>query len=1208
MPEWTNDQKKAIFHSGHDILVSAAAGSGKTTILIERIVEMLKQNKSIDNLLVATFTDAAAKEMKDRLVARIKEIINDEEIDHELKRHLQEQIFKIPSANISTLHAFCLSIIKKFYYVIDLDPNFRLLSDDTERSMIQEQAFDNVRNYYYEKDDEDFLNLTENFSNDRSDDGLVEVVFNLYNFAITNSKTDEWLDGLSSNYRVNKPFSESKFYQNYFIPQLSKSLQQIIDESKGAINIANDDQLAVNYVVVFKDLIEQLTNIELNINKVSYDELRQSILDIKLKRAKAIKKADKEGVDTDILESVKATRGLISKQLTTDLINDFFLQNEDGTIETMNLSVKLIEKLVEVEHRFMKEFSKLKLDNHSLDFNDLEHKAVLILTSSVDDKKVALNYYQNKFSEIMIDEYQDVNAMQEDIIQLLSNDDNHIFMVGDIKQSIYGFRQAAPYIFAQKYAEFQKDENPNELINLSMNFRSSGSVDDFINAIFMKIFDKSIGDIDYDDNSKLIEGTNFSKDVDSNNEMYIVSRDKNVNAVTKRQSQIEFAATRIKELVDSKFQIFDNKHQTTRDIKYSDIAILSRTKNNNTDLISYFAKAEIPLMVTDAQNYFQTTELQIMMSMLQIVDNPRQDIPLVAVLRSPIVGLNEEDLAEIRLVDKSDDYLTAMKSYLVKNTDDNLKNKIKTFFIQLETYRDFANKSSIARLIWKIYQETGLLEYVSGMPGGKQRSANLHALYQRASSYEETNLKGLHQFIDFIQRMEKMNKDLAQPNSVEAVDDTVKVMTVHASKGLEFPVVLFLDVSHGFNTSDYIGDTLFDVDLGMGVTVLDTNSRIAIHSMQRSLIAAKKKVSTISEEMRLLYVALTRAKQKIIMIGFEKDPEKLMNSWDQATVQENGVLDEASRLSSKNYQNLVGMSVLDYRDRVNNDSKYVNESAHVTLEIMNEESNSIESVKSDIESSAPQEVSKKFKDTVNKLINFNYKYQESVETTAYQSVSDIKGLFADPDDDNMGDDLLSENGKYIKESFSKPKFLNDTNKVSSAEVGSATHLLLQKINIESIPNEQAFKTLLDTSIAEGTISDQVAKRIDLNSLVKFYQSDLGEIILKNHDDVSREFPFSVLMPAKMLFKNSRNSDYDDERILVHGIIDVVIELEDSIILFDYKTDNVNSKSIHQAIDNYSGQLNLYAQAISAIRHKPVKEKYLYFLKINQAVNLSKNNN
>lgn len=1211
MPKWTDDQNKAIFHHGHDILVSAAAGSGKTTILIERIIEMLKNGENIDNLLVSTFTEAAAMEMKDRLVARIKELLQDKELNKEVREHLQKQIFKIPIANISTLHAFCLSVIQKFYYVIDLDPNFRLISDDTEKSMLQEQAFDNVRNKYYEKNDEEFMRMTENFSDDRSDDGLVDVVFKLYDFAITNAKTDEWLDGLSSIYKLDAPFNQTEFYQKKFLPQFNKSLDQIISMSQGAINTALDDELGSLYIKMFKEMIEQVELVKKSAAEKSFDDLKESVSKLKFTSVPRVSAKQKEGLDTTILDFVKGVKDNITKRIRDGLINDYFIQNETDTLASMNTSAKIIDKLVEVERRFMKEFTRIKLSSHALDFNDLEHQAVQILSAKVDDKQIALDYYQSKFHEIMIDEYQDVNAMQENIIQLLSNDDNNIFMVGDIKQSIYGFRQAAPYIFAHKYDEFQKDDNPNELINLSMNFRSSGSVDTFVNDIFKKIFDRTIGDINYDKNSQLVEGTDFPDDADTQNELYILTKEHNINQVTKRQSQIEFAAKRIKKLMDSKFQVYDNKHKEYRDLKYSDIAILSRTKGNNTDLISYFSKAEIPLMVTDAQNYFQTTELQIMMAMLQIVDNPRQDIPLVAVLRSPIVGLNEEELAQIRLADKGDDYYTAMKLYVEADTSDQkLAERLKAFFIQLETYRDFANKNSIARLIWKIYQETGILEYVSGMPGGKQRAANLHALYQRASGYEETNFKGLHAFIDFIQRMEKMNKDLSQPNSIEVVDDTVKVMTVHASKGLEFPIVIFLDLSHGFNKQDYIGGTLYDVDLGIGVTLLNTDSRITIPTIQRALIATKKKVATVSEEMRLLYVALTRAKQKLIMIGFEKDTGKMFSNWDSTIVQDSGVIDEASRLGAGTYQNLIGMSTLSDNERLLADGTdhYENRDAHVELKVVQEDETQKTSTNNKVIQIATEQPSKLFRDTVNNILNFKYQHQEAVETTAYQSVSEIKGLFADPDDDEMADDLLSDKGKYIQDSFAKPKFMAETKSVSAAEVGSATHLLLQKISLEQTPTLETFDKLLTDSITDGTIEENVGKRIDLQSLADFYQSDLGQLILEHQATVSREFPFSVLMPAKRLFKNTGKSDSSEDKILVHGIIDGVIELEDGIILFDYKTDNVNNNNLDEAIEKYSGQLNLYAQAISVIRHKPVKEKYLYFLKINQAVNLSKNIN
>ena len=740
MPEWTEDQKKAIEHRGHDILVSAAAGSGKTTILIERILRELKSDEDVDNLLVATFTEAAAQEMKDRLLKALKEAVNQTDNADE-KRRLQKQIFRIPMANISTLHAFCLSVIKKFYYVIDLDPNFRLLSDDTEKSIIQEQAYDNVRNKYYSKEDLDFIKLTNNFTNDKTDDGLKDIVFKLYDFAITTSDTKAYLDDLSKTYQFVNSFSQTEFYREEFLPQIKSRLDELLLTVKHGLDLASDDDLAQTYLDVFKEAEERLQKVNSELSQYNYDQLQDIFYNFKFKNKKQrVTKAEKEGKDLSLMNETGEVKKTLDDQLKS-LVTDYFLKSETGVNEALKVAQSLVQKLVEVEYSFINEFQKLKTNSHVLDFNDLEHRAVDILEGEVDGRKIAQEYYQNKFHELMIDEYQDVNAMQDKIIDLLSCENNHRFMVGDIKQSIYGFRQAAPRLFTEKYEAFQRDDNDDELIQLSMNFRSSKAVDDFVNNIFTKIFDKKIGDIDYDEKSKLITGTNFPEVVDTTNEFDVYVGDED-EEVTKRQTLISAAAKKIQALIDQGFEIYDSKmkadseEKKIRPLKYSDIAILSRVRDSNTDIISYFSKVNIPVMVKDAQNYFQTTELQIMMSMLKLVDNPYEDIPLVAVLHSPIVGLNEEELAKIRLVDKRNIYFTALNEYVAsENAEEHLKNKISSFLVQLDNYRDFANKNSIARLIWKIYQETGILEYVSWMPGGKQRAANLHALYQRANAY-----------------------------------------------------------------------------------------------------------------------------------------------------------------------------------------------------------------------------------------------------------------------------------------------------------------------------------------------------------------------------------------------------------------------------------------------------------------------------------------
>jgi len=1237
MPKWTDDQVKAIETRGRDILVSAAAGSGKTTILIERILRELKGDadhdpEDIDNLLVATFTEAAAQEMKERLLIALKKAAN-QATDPAIKKHLQKQIFRVPMANISTLHAFCLSVIKKFYYVIDLDPNFRLLSDDTEKSIIQEQAYSLVRDDYYSKNDDDFINLTGNFTNDRSDDGLKDVIFKTYDFAITNRDTETWLDGLVTKYQFEDSFVTSDFYKVDFLPQIKQRLQELQEINDAGIDLANEDSFAQTYMPIFKARASKLDDLEVNLQVMSYQDIREDLnkfelLDDDGKKVKkiSIKKADLEGENTDLMEAAK-DNGTKFNAKRNKLYEDYFLKSEDEVNQSLLIAQQLILKLVEVERKFMQKFADLKASSHVLDFNDLEHKAVDILTGEVDGHKIAQEYYQGKFDELMIDEYQDVNEMQERIVDLLSCETNHRFMVGDIKQSIYGFRQAAPRLFTEKYDQFQKSDNPNELVQLSMNFRSSSAIDKFVNQIFTRIFDKKIGDIDYDEKAQLVTGTKFPKTVDTENEFNIYSLPKDASTsfsndteitnetegsqeeLTKRQTLISAAAKRIHELIDSGFNIYDSKMDAKDDadkirpLKYSDIAILARTRSNNTDIVSYFSKDNIPVMVTDAKNYFQTTELQIMMAMLNIVDNPYQDIPLVAVLRSPIVGMNEEELAEIRLADKRNTYYTAVQAYLVsEDSDEHLQNKLKSFLLQLENYRDFSNKNSIARLIWKIYQETGLLEYVSGMPGGKQRAANLHALYQRANSYEENNFKGLHQFIAFIQRMQELDKDLSQPNSIEANDDTVKVMTVHGSKGLEFPIVIYLDMANGFNMLDVNSGTVFDAQKGIGITLADTDTRLQYRTIQRGIISNQKKLATISEEMRLLYVALTRAKQKLIMLGFTNDQEAMFKRWDDIKLDDKNLINESARTKAKNFQDLVGMSTLSKIDA----EEYYDKNLQLRFKLIPIQAGSLETTNIIIPKTTPVELNKRFKETVNSILDFKYQHQEAVDTTAYQSVSEIKGLFADPDEESMAEDLIDDKARYNLGSFAKPQFLTKSKKITNAEVGSATHLVLQKMDLTKTPELTDVEELVQDLVNEKLLTAELAEKIDCQSLVNFYQSELGQIIITNHESVSREFPCSILMPAKRLFKNTAKDYSTNDKILVHGIIDGVIELDHGIIIFDYKTDHATSQNLEELKTKYSGQVNLYEEAISVIKNKPVVGKYLYFLKMDKAVYLLAN--
>lgn len=1199
---WTTEQKQAIFDTDKDILVSAAAGSGKTTILIERVIEKILNGQDVDKLLIVTFTKLAAKEMKDRLISRLRVEINNTK-DSELRNNLQKQLAKVPSADISTLHSFCSNVIKKFYYLIDLDPSFRLMTDDTEQELLKEKAWDKVRNNYYQEDDKEFLNLTKNFSNDRDDNGLQDLIFQLYNFAITSPDSNSWLETLSDLYQLDgDDFEHSKLYQTVIRPNLIKELNEQYSLMKKAQSISLENDSCEKFIDSINEAIVFLEDFIQNLGNYSYNQIGEALTLFSFKRAKTIRGAVKDGA----FQLVETLRKDIKKALNETIPNELLVTQNQELTKIMNNSFVIVNKLIEAEKRFLVEFKNLKLGNSSIDFNDLEHFTMDIFNAKEDNRMIAAEYYQDKFSEIMIDEYQDVNPMQESIVQKLQQTSNNFFMVGDIKQSIYGFRQAAPYLFANKYEQFKLDNNNNELILLSNNFRSSKTVTSFVNRIFELVMDTQMGGVNYDNKTKLIPGANFSETADTQVEIDIIdSESSDEDSIDKRSSQINFITNRIKKLVDDKFIIFDSKKGESRPVKYSDIAILSRNKGNNTDLVSTFSAANIPIFVSDSQNYFQTMEIQVLIELLKLIDNPEQDIPLVAVLRSPIVGLDENQLAQIRLANKDINFYHATLMYIENNINE-LTKKLTSFVNLLKKMREQAKQSRISELIWYIYQETGFLDFVTGMPGGKQRAANLHALYQRANDFEAMNFQGLFKFIRFIERIEANDKDLSQPNSIDSNEDAVNVMTIHGSKGLEFPIVFLIDTAKEFNKRDFISSTLIDSQIGLGIKYFDSNTNLLYSTPIRKLISQKKKISTWSEELRLLYVALTRAKQKLIIIGAPNKLEQKVNNWNSIDLSAKKI-DIYDRLNFKSYLDIIMSSILQ-DSTVTSQTSYLNKELDTQINIINSDFDNINtnhsSCSTPLITNQHLETNDKFDQTVKQILNFKYPYYNSVKTTAYQSVSEIKFLFGDPDEDSLEKSKIIDSGRYTLQDFAKPNFLIKSDNVTGAEIGSATHLVLQKLSLDSIPTIESVQNLITKITNNGLISSAVGQSIDISAIVDFYHSELGQNIFENKETLQREYPFSMVIPATKLFEDTNNND----DVLIHGIIDGLIETKEGIIIFDYKTDNVvddnlAKNSVDSAVKKYSGQLNLYASAIESIENKQVIGKYLYFLKLGKYVKI-----
>jgi ATP-dependent helicase/nuclease subunit A len=779
---YTDSQWQAIYDQGTNLLVSASAGSGKTAVLVRRVIEKIKrQQLSLDQLLVVTFTEAAASEMKERIQTALQEAIN-EETDQTLKNHFTRQLTLLPMANISTLHSFCSKVIQRFFYLIDLDPSYRMLTDDTETILLKEDVWDELREKFYEENQEIFYRLTENFSNDRSDSGLEDLILSMYEFARANPNPFEWLEGLVDNYRV-ESLVDSDLFKNVIRPQVLETLQEIeqtyqwmITASQGTEDLLKIHELAEKEWAITKRIAQLVTECHL-------DEAFTTFEMMKFTAYPSPRKKEVKELYGDVIAECKNYRDQ-AKQGLTKIKEMYFSVSPEEQVARLLEALPIVEELVRVEKLFIDEYSAKKREKGMLDFNDLEHFTLQILQAEVDGNKPAELYYQKRFAEVLVDEYQDINQLQETILRCLSSDSpGNLFMVGDVKQSIYGFRLADPTLFIEKYHDFA-EENGGRRIILAENFRSRKEVLDFTNLIFTQLMDQKVGQIEYDKQAELINGFSAFPETDTfSPEVLIYQKNGDVPEwiEDKSMGEIFMTASKIRQLIDGKFEIYDKKLKAMRPVRYEDIVMLTPTRSNNLTILEVFKQLGIPLAINDTQNYFQSTELRVMISLLQIIDNPYQDIPLAAVLRSPIVGLQEEELAQIRLVLPQKEYYQAVKKYIEDN-EDSVAEKLELFFSQLNDWREYARREALADLLVKIYNETAYLDYVLGMPAGQQRHANLLALIERAKDYERSSFRGLYQFIRFIEKMQEKDKDLGEPPT-EELQDAVRVMTIHGSKG-----------------------------------------------------------------------------------------------------------------------------------------------------------------------------------------------------------------------------------------------------------------------------------------------------------------------------------------------------------------------------------------------------------------------------------------
>lgn len=1236
---WTEDQWKAIMASGQDILVAAAAGSGKTAVLVERIIKKVISEINpinVDELLVVTFTNASAAEMRHRIGEALEKAI-DASPD---SVHLKKQLSLLNRASISTLHSFCLDVIRKYYYLIDVDPGFRI-ADETEGQLLRDEVIEELFEEEYGKaDNQRFFNLVDAFTNDRSDEGLKDIIVDLFDFARSNPNPSDYLDSIVAMYDT---AGEAAIEELPFMKVLMADIElQLLGAKKmleQGLDIARmpggPAPRADNFTA---DL--HVVNTLLEAKKQSWTSLYEGIQLAKFDRAKTCKGDD---FDQQLVDKAAKLRDR-AKKIVQDLASELFSRRPESFLKDMQEMKPLVAVLIELVKEFSRRFEEVKQERGLVDFSDLEHYTLDILTAQPEEPAAgampseAALAYRRKFKEVLVDEYQDTNMVQEAILQLVTADgeeSGNLFMVGDVKQSIYRFRLAEPNLFLGKYNRFTAEGDETGLkIDLARNFRSRGEVLDATNYLFKQIMGVTVGEIHYDENAELKKGAPYPEDEEFPVELLLI--DKGAGAHTERetaeeadpsasefdaddleQSQLEarLMASHIKSMVEERRGVYNPKTKTSKPVNYRDIVILLRSMTWAPQIMEEFKQQGIPIYANLSTGYFQATEVAIMLSLLKVIDNPFQDIPLAAVLRSPIVGLDEEELAIIRISQKRGSFYEALTEFCMKRPaagHEGLHEKTSRFFEGLKKWRTSARQGSVSDLIWQLYRETRFYDFAGGMPGGKQRQANLRALYDRARQYEATSFRGLFRFLRFIDRMRERGDDLGAARALGEQEDVVRIMTIHSSKGLEFPVVFVAGLARNFNTMDLKKFYMLDKEFGFAAKYINPEKRISYPSLPQLAFKRKHKMEMLAEEMRVLYVALTRAKEKLYLIGSVKDAEKTISKWQEEAGHPDWLLDEYLRASASGYLDWIGPAVIRHQDcdSVRGENAALHHdlaeeiichpsrwkidiiSAEDVAAYSDEQSDEHESLMDFVAAGKPVNMDSELSEAVRSQLSWDYHFKEAATHRSKQSVTELKRNHETRDEES-GTQMIR---RFTKPILNRPRFMQEK-KLTPAERGTAMHMVMQHIDLSQPVTELSLDLQLEKMVESELLFPEQRDAIEKKWILAFFETDIGKRLL-SANKVSREVPFYLSLPAMEVYPDWQG---ENEPIFIQGVVDCVFEDEKGTVLLDFKTDGIHDRykgGFEQARpileERYRIQISLYSKAIEQVWKHPVDEKYLYF--------------
>lgn len=1219
---WTEKQQQVIDTRDRSLLVSAAAGSGKTAVLVERIVKMISEGEhplDIDRLLVMTFTNAAAAEMRERISQAIEKKLE----ENPRSLHLQAQAALVPYAQITTIDSFCLNLIRNHFNLLDLDPAFRI-GDEGELILMRADVMEDMLEAYYEEEDTEFQRFVDTYGTGKSDGGIEDYIMQTYTFAQSNPFPEEWFELCRGELRqMEEGNVKETRWMEYLMADVRLQLGELAGQVEEAVEVCQEPGGPEVYLANLQQELEMINGL---CRAKDYEELNRCLGQASFGRLAAARSKDidpaKKTFVTDCRDRVKKAVGSLKEQ--------YGQQSLKEAAADMLGTKGVVLKLLDLAEEFSRRYQESKRDKNIVDFNDLEHYALKILVGREGYTETA-DELSRQYAEILVDEYQDSNYVQEALIQSLSGErfgNPNVFMVGDVKQSIYKFRLARPELFMEKYETYTTEESSHQKVELHQNFRSRASVLDSVNAVFYRIMTKNLGNVEYNRDAALHPGAVFEAyegaeetglQVGTPTELLLTDTgkeamgqmDPDLADYTSREIEAKMIAAKIRQMTDQDhgLGIWDKEKQCYRPAEYGDMVILLRSISGwSQAFINVLTQEGIPAYAETGTGYFDTIEVETVLAVLSVIDNPMQDIPLASVLTSPIVEVTDEELAQMMSAYKKktqrgqDRGLYGAFRYWTKEEGhQKLHKKLWKFKQLLEELRYQVSYLPIHELIYQVYDRTGYYDYVSAMPAGETRRANLDMLVEKAAAYEKTSYKGLFQFIRYIHKLKKYETDFGEAASGR-YENMVRIMSIHKSKGLEFPIVFLAGTGKLFNRQDVRGRLIIDSDLGIGTDYLDLELRTKTSTLKKNVLKRKMDLDNLGEELRVLYVAMTRAKEKLVLTGTDRSLAKKLDRWTQVTGY-NGlpytILTTANSYLDWILMTCPGKNPLFQVEEIPVESL-------VATEVLRQ-----------IEKSASKEellaldtkkvYDKEMEEQLENCFHYQYPYKEDINLYTKMTVSELKRLGQETDDFDglyqpkmldFTEGISSGQSQEDKKEEAEDQAVEKLRLEEAAKRGTAYHRILQLMDFTAVSSKEDVKRQFEILLESRKISEDTARSVRQSVIWRFASSPLGRRMARAQAEkrCHRERQFIMGIPAREI-----GAGESEELVLIQGIIDAYLEEEDGLVLIDYKTDHIREGQEEILVKRYRTQMDYYQRALEQIAGKKVKQRMIYSLSLQKEV-------